>query len=66
MQPGMTKLMKKDNFTFVLSEAALQTLRNVSSINRQTHEDVLVISRRKYVKPKSQATAKHKWHSPSV
>ena len=31
--------------------------------NPQTNvEDVLVIFRRKYVKPESQATAKHKWH----
>ena len=31
-------------------------------MNRQTLEDVLGVSRRKYVKPESQATAKHKWH----
>ena len=32
------------------------------SCYRQTLEDLLVIFRRKYVKPESQATAKHKWH----
>ena len=34
----------------------------MNSINGQTQEDVLVIVRRKYVKPDSQATANHKWH----
>ena len=37
-------------------------LYNNNTANRQTLEDVLVIFRRKYVKPESQATAKHKWH----
>ena len=32
--------------------------------HRQTLKDVLVIFRSKYVKPESQATAKHKWHRP--
>ena len=45
-----------------LRKNALQTFRNISTANRQTIEDVLVIFRRKYVKPESQATAKHKWH----
>ena len=34
----------------------------MNSINGQTLEVVLVIFRRKYVKPDSQATAKQKWH----
>ena len=38
----------------------------INSINRQTLEDVLVIFRRKYVKPESQATAKHKWHRLTI
>ena len=29
---------------------------------RKTLDDVLIVFRRKYVKPESQATARHKWH----
>ena len=36
--------------------------RNINTANRQTLEDILAVFRRKYVKPESQATAKHKWH----
>ena len=62
MQPVMTEQMKIDHFHSLLRKEALQTFRNINTINRQTLEDVLVIFRRKYVKPESQATAKHKWH----
>ena len=61
MQPEMTEQMKINHFHSLLRKNALQTFRNISSSNRQTLEDVLVIFRRKYVKPESQATAKHKW-----
>ena len=54
--------MKINHFHSLLRKGALQTFRNINSINRQTLEDVLIIFRRKYVKPESQATAKHKWH----
>ena len=62
MQPEMTEQMKINHFHSLLRKNALQTFRNISSSNRQTLEDVLVIFRRKYVKPESQVTAKHKWH----
>ena len=62
MQPVMTEQMKINNFHSLLRKEALQTFRNINTINRQTLEDVLGIFRRKYVKPESQATAKHKWH----
>ena len=62
MQPEMTEQMKINHFHSLLRKNALQTFRNISSNKRQTLEDVLVIFRRKYVKPESQATAKHKWH----
>ena len=62
MQPEMTEQLKINHFHSVLRKNALQTFRNISSSNRQTLEDVLVIFRRKYVKPESQVTAKHKWH----
>ena len=61
-QPAMTEQMKINHFHSLLRKGALQTFRNINSINRQTLEDVLIIFRRKYVKPESQATAKHKWH----
>ena len=62
MQPTMTEQMKINHFHSLLRKGALQTFRNINSINRQTLEDVLIIFRRKYVKPESQATTKHKWH----
>ena len=62
MQPEMTEQMKINHFHSLLRKNALQTFRNINSTNRQTLEDVLVIFRQKYVKPESQATAKHKWH----
>ena len=62
MQPVMTEQMKINNFHSLLRKEALQTFRKKNTINRQTLEDVLGIFRRKYVKPESQATAKHKWH----
>ena len=62
MQPEMTEQMKINHFHSLLRKNAPQTFRKISSANRQTLEDVLVVFRRKYVKPESQATAKHKWH----
>ena len=62
MQPEMTEQMKINHFHSLLSKNALHTLRNISSANRQTVEDVLVFFRRNYVKPELPATAKHKWH----
>ena len=62
MQPDMTETMKNNHFHSLLRKNALQTFRNINSTNRQTLEDILAVFRRKYVKPESQATAKHKWH----
>ena len=62
MQLAMTEQMKINHFHSLLRKGALQTFRNINSINRQTLKDVLVIFRRIYVKPESQATAKLKWH----
>ena len=62
MQPDMTETMKINYFHSLLCKNALQTFRNINSANRQTLEDILAVFRRKYVKPESQATAKHKWH----
>ena len=62
MQPEMTEQIKINHFHSLLRKNALQTFRNINSTNRQTLEDVLIVFRRKYVKPESQATAKHNWH----
>ena len=62
MQPDMTEAMKINHFHSLLRINALETFRNINTAKRQTLEDVLAVFRRKYVKPESQATAKHKWH----
>ena len=62
MQPEMTEAMKIKHFHAHLLTEALQTFRNISASNKNFLEDVLIVFRRKYVKPDSQATAKHKWH----
>ena len=61
-QPEMTEAMKINHFHAHLGKEALQTFRNISAVNRKTLDDVLIVFRRKYVNPESQATAKHKWH----
>ena len=62
MQPEMTEAMKINQFHAHLRKEALQTFRTISALNKKTLDDVLIVFRRKYVKPESQATAKHKWH----
>ena len=62
MQQEMTEAMKIDHFHAHLRKQALQTSRDISSSNKKTLDDVLIVFRRKHVKPESQATAKHKWH----
>ena len=62
MQPEMTEAMKINHFHAHLRKEALQTFRNISAVNRKTLDDVLIVFRRNYVKPESQATAKQKWH----
>ena len=62
MQPEMTEAMKINHFHAHLRKEALQTFRNISAPKTRTLDDVLIVFRRKYVKPESQATAKHKWH----
>ena len=62
MLPEMTKGMKINHFHAHLRKEALQTFRNIIALNKKTLDDVLIVFRRKNVKPESQATAKHKWH----
>ena len=61
MQPEMKEAMKINHFHAHLRKEALQTFRNISALNKKTLDDVLIVFRRKYVKPESQATANHKW-----
>ena len=62
MQPEMSEAMKINLFHAHLRKEALQTFRNISAVNRKTLDDVLIVFKRKYIKPESQATAKHKYH----
>ena len=66
MQPEMTEAMKSNHFHAHLRKEAPQTFRNISASNKKTLDDVLIVFRRIYVKPESQATAKHKWHNPNT
>ena len=59
MQPEMTEAMKITKRSNLRKEA-LQTFKNISAINKKTLDDVLIVFRRKYVKPESQATVKHR------
>ena len=63
IQPEMTEAMKIDYFHAHLRKEALQTFRNNSASNKKTLDDVLIVFRRKHVKPKPQATTKHNWHT---
>ena len=62
MQPEMTEAMKINHFHAHLRKEAVQTFRKTNASNKKTLDDVLIVFRRKYVTPQSQATAKHKWH----
>ena len=66
MQPEMTEAMKINHFHALLRKEALETFRKISASNKKTLTDVLIVFRRKNVKPESQATAKHKWHKLTV
>ena len=61
LQPEMTEAMKITLFHAHLRKEELQTFRNISASKKKLFDDVLFKFRRKYVKPESQATAKHKW-----
>ena len=59
MQSDWTEAIKINHFHAHIREEALQTFRNKSASNKKTLDDVLIVFRRKYVKPES--TAKLKW-----
>ena len=63
MPPEMTEAIKINHFHAHSRKDALQTFRNKSASNKKTLDDLLIVFRQKYVKPDSQATAKHKWQT---
>ena len=61
MQPEMTEAMKINHFHAHLRKKHFKHLE-ISVHQTKKLDDVLIVFRRKYVKPESRATAKHKWH----
>ena len=58
------QLTEEDKINYFLSLMhgdALQTFKNITSPNRENLVEILNVFRRKYVKPQSMATAKHKF-----
>ena len=66
MQQETIEAMKNNHFDAYLRNKAVQTFRNINASNIKTLDEVLIVSRRKHVKPESQATTKHKWHKPTL
>ena len=57
----LTEEDKLHFFHSLMRGDALQTFKNISSPNRGNLTEILTVFRRKYVKPQSMATAKHKF-----
>ena len=57
----MTEEDKINYFHYLMRGDALQTFKNITSPNRENLAEILTVFRRKYVKPQSMATAKHKF-----
>ena len=58
------QLTEEDKINYIhslLRGDALQTFKNITSPNRENLGEILTVFRRKYVKPHSMATAKHKF-----
>ena len=62
MQPHLTEDMKINHFHAHLRGLALKTFKNIQRTSTTTLEDMLVVFRRKYVKPESSASAKHRFN----
>ena len=60
MQPNLTEDMKINHFHAHLRGLALKTFKNIQRTPTTTLEDILKVFRRKYVKPESSASAKHR------
>ena len=57
----LTEEDKIKYFHSLMRGDALQTFKNITSHNRENLGEILTVFRRKYVKPQSMATAKHKF-----
>ena len=57
----LTQEDKINYFDSLMRGDALQTFKNITSHNREKLGEILIVFRRKYVKPQSMATAKHKF-----
>ena len=57
----LTEEDKINYFHSLMRGDALQTFKNITSPNREILVEILTVFRRKYVKPQSMATAKHKF-----
>ena len=57
----LTEEDKINYFHSLMRGDALQTFKNITSPNRESLVEILNVFRRKYVKPQSMATAKHKF-----
>ena len=62
MQPTLTEEMKINHFHAHLRGLALKTFKKIQRTPTTTLEDILIVFRRKYVKPESSASAKHRFH----
>ena len=62
MQPHLTEEMKINHFHAHLRGLALKTFKNIQRTPTTTLEHILVVFRRKYVKPESSASAKHRFN----
>ena len=60
MRNQLTEGDKVNYFHSLMCGDALQTFKNITSPNRENLGEILTVFRRKYVKPQSMATAKHK------
>ena len=57
----LTEEDKINYFHSLMRGDKLQTFKNITSPNRENLAEILTVFRRKYVKPQSMATAKHKF-----
>ena len=65
MQPNLTEDRKINHFDAHLRGLALKTFKNIQRTPNTTLEDILKVFRRKYVKPESSASAKHRFNRHS-
>ena len=61
MHNQLTEVDRINDFLSLMRGDALQTFKNINGPNRENLGEILAVFRRKYVKPQSMATAKHKF-----